>query len=163
MTKSARTTACAALALAASAAAAACGGRTAPILAGDRLAVGTWGGENAGVIVGDTVAHVHIGCTFGDLPGPVPLDAAGRFTVQGSYVLRAYPIAVGPSLPARFTGVVDGGTLTLRVTVTDTVQHRVVELGPASVTYGREPRMGPCPICRSLADRRARVGAMRTR
>jgi hypothetical protein len=115
---------------------------------GDTLAVGTWGGENAGVIVGDTTAHVHVGCTYGDFPAPVALDPGGRFNVAGSYRLRAYPIAVGPAVPAQFAGLVAGAKLTLTVTVEDTVEHKMVVLGPATVTYGRAPRLGPCPICR---------------
>jgi hypothetical protein len=110
------------------------------------LAVGTWGGDNSGVIVTDSVVHVHVGCTFGDMPGKVPLDQDGRFTVDGSYVLRAYPIQTGPSLPAQFSGRVSGRTLTLAIAVHDTVERKVVALGPITVLYGREPEMGPCPI-----------------
>jgi hypothetical protein len=112
------------------------------------IPVGTWGGANAGMIVTDTIAHVHLGCTFGNLRAPVALDAAGRFDAAGSYVLRAYPVTVGPSLPARFSGSVNGSQLTFTVTVTDTVEKRTVTLGPATLTLGTEPRMGPCPICR---------------
>lgn len=112
------------------------------------LSLGTWGGEGSGVIVTDSEAHVHIGCTFGDMPGIIQLDAEGRFTVDGSYVLRAYPIQVGPSLPAQFSGRVRGRILTLAIAVNDTVEKRIVALGPISVEYGRQPEMGPCPICR---------------
>jgi len=34
--------------------------------------------------------------------------------------------------------------MTLTVTLTDTA----VTLGPVQLTLGKEPRMGPCPICR---------------
>ena len=112
------------------------------------LAVGTWGGDNSGVIVTDSAAHVHVGCTFGDMPGNIQLDANGRFTIDGSYVLRAYPIQIGPSLPAQFSGRVSGRTLTLAIAVHDTVEGKVVALGPITVVYGRAPEMGPCPICR---------------
>ncbi len=115
---------------------------------GDTLAIGTWGGDNAGVIVTDTQGHVHIGCTFGDMPGDVALDEQGRFTVGGSYVLRAYPIMIGPSLPAQFSGRVSGRVLTLAVAVNDTVEKKLVSLGPITVLFGRTPTMGPCPICR---------------
>src|SRR5437660_10078679 len=81
--------------------------------AGDRLAPGTWGGDNAAVIVSDSATHVHVGCTFGDMPGTVLLEADGRFRVDGRYVLRAYPIPIGPPLPAQFSGRVVGRTLTL--------------------------------------------------
>jgi hypothetical protein len=113
------------------------------------VALGTWGGDNTGMIVTDSAAHVHVGCTFGDMPGRIPLDASGHFTVDGSYVLQAYPIQTGPSLPASFSGQVLGRTLTLAIAVNDTVQKKVVALGPVTVVYGREPQMGPCPICRA--------------
>lgn len=112
------------------------------------LAIGTWGGDNAGVIVNESQSHVHIGCTFGDMPPGIQLDASGRFTVDGSYVLRAYPVQLGPSLPAQFSGRVVGRTLTLAVAVNDTVEKKLVALGPITVVYARTPSLGPCPICR---------------
>jgi hypothetical protein len=112
-----------------------------------RLALGTWGGEDAGVIVTDSVTHVHVDCTYGDMPGDIPLDEFGRFTIDGSYVLRAYPVMAGPALPAQFSGRVSGRTLTLAIAVNDTVEEKIVALGPVTVLYGRTPEMGPCPIC----------------
>lgn len=120
-----------------------------------KLAIGTWGGDNAGVIVIDSLAHVHIGCTFGDVIGRVVLDADGRFSVSGSYQLRAYPIAVGPTMPAVFTGRVEGSKLTFTVAVTDTTDNnKVTTFGPATVVLGKDPKMGPCPICRNPLERR---------
>ena len=130
------------------------GGRATGDTSADTLAPGTWGGENAGAIVSDTIAHVHIGCTFGDFRPPVALDQAGRFDVAGSYTLRAFPVAVGPSLPAVFTGVVNGNRLTISVAVNDTVEKKLVSVGPVTVVLGREPRMGPCPICRRPGEMR---------
>ncbi len=118
---------------------------------GDQLRLGTWGGENAGVIAEASITHVHIGCTFGDLRGNIELDADHRFNVEGSYVLRAYPVQVGPPLPAQFSGRVSGGVLTLSIAVNDTVEKKLVALGPVTVVYGRTPNMGPCPICRTPA------------
>ena len=115
------------------------------------LTRGTWGGENAGAILDDTVAHVHIGCTLGNFPLPAVVDDQGRFSADGNYTLRAYPIAIGPELPAVFTGVVNGNRLTLSVAVDDTVEKKLVPLGPVTVVLGREPRMQACPICRSIA------------
>jgi hypothetical protein len=114
-----------------------------------QLALGTWGGDNSGIIVTDSAAHVHVGCTFGDMPGNIQLDATGRFTINGSYVLRAYPVQVGPPLPAQFSGRVIGRTLTLAIAVNDTVEKKVVAMGPITVVYGRQPQVGPCPICRA--------------
>lgn len=112
-----------------------------------QLALGTWGTDGAGLIVTDTLAHVHFGCTKGDFRRPQTLDADGRFNVNGSYILRAYPITIGPSLPARFTGVVRGSVLTLSIAIDDTVAKTLVALGPVSLVLGRSPNLGPCPIC----------------
>ena len=113
-----------------------------------KVPLGTWGGDNAGMIVGDTAMHLHVGCTYGDVSGRIAVDANGHFDVPGSYVLRAYPIVVGPSLPARFVGRLDGSVTTVTVTVDDTVQHATVVKGPVVVQLGDAPRLGPCPICR---------------
>ena len=123
-----------------------CSSSTPPVING-QLAIGTWGGENAGVIATDSVTHVHVGCTFGDLPAHVRLDADGRFTLDGTFVLRAYPVLIGPTLPAQFSGRVVGNTLTMAIAVNDTVAKKIVALGPITVTLGRTPEMGPCPIC----------------
>src|SRR3954466_4674104 len=94
------------------------------------LPLGTWGGDNAGMIVGDTAMHLHIGCTFGDVSGRVPLAPNDSFDVTGTYMLRAFPIAVGPAVPARFAGRVDRATAIVTVTVNDTVMKKTVILGP---------------------------------
>lgn len=111
------------------------------------LPLGTWGGDSSGMIVGDTSMHLHIGCTFGDVSGRIKLGDDGSFDVVGSYMLHAYPIAVGPTDPARFTGRVIGSTATVIATVDDTAQHQTVVHGPVVVSLGVPPRLGPCPIC----------------
>jgi hypothetical protein len=110
---------------------------------------GTWGGDNAGLIVSDADVHVHIGCTLGDAPGPIRTDSDGRFEVTGSYNVDAYPVDRGILQPARFTGRIIGQTMTLTVSLTDTARA----LGPVTLIYGREPKMGPCPICRKPGSR----------
>jgi hypothetical protein len=119
------------------------------------IVVGTWGGENAGLIADDTSAHVHIACTFGNVAQGIEPGTDGRFDVPGSYVLRAYPVYVGPSLPARFQGTVTGRSLTLMVVVQDTVADTTVTLGPVKLYLGREPQMQMCPICRKPGERMA--------
>jgi hypothetical protein len=112
------------------------------------IPLGTWGGDSGGMIVGDTAMHLHVACTYGDVSGRIPVSANGQFDVTGSYMLRAYPIAVGPSVPARFIGHVNGSAITVTVIVDDTVEHKTVTRGPVTVKFGDEPRLGPCPICR---------------
>jgi hypothetical protein len=113
-----------------------------------RKVIGTWGGDNAGLIADDTSAHVHSACTFGNVPQTIVLDPRGRFDVAGGYMLRAYPVYVGPTLPARYQGTVIGSVMTLRVTVSDTTADTTAQLGPVRLVRGREPRMQVCPICR---------------
>ncbi len=123
---------------------------------GGLLVKDTWGGADAGVIISETQTHVHIGCTYGDFPASVPVNEQGRFSVNGSYLLRAYPVAIGPALPAEFAGTVNGSSITYTIVVNDTVENKFVTLGPATVTLGKEPRMGPCPICHAPTTRLGR-------
>ena len=118
-----------------------------PISPDGNLLLGTWGGENVAFIVESTATHIHVGCTNGDFPAPIAVDEQGRFNVSGSYVLRAYPVQVGPSLPAQLAGEVSGRQIIFTSAVNDTVEKKLVVLGPETVTFDREPRMGPCPIC----------------
>jgi hypothetical protein len=112
------------------------------------VVVGTWGGENAGLIADDTSAHVHIGCTYGNIPEGIVPDPSGRFDVPGVQNITAHPVDLGVLHPARFHGRVAGGQMTLTVTLTDTA----VTLGPVQLVFGKEPRMGPCPICRKPGE-----------
>ncbi len=105
---------------------------------------GTWGGDNAGLIVSSTDVHVHIGCTLGDAIGPIHPDSNGRFQASGTYNVDAYPVDRGIVHPASFTGQIIGETMTLTVSLTDIARA----LGPVTLVYGKEPKMGPCPICR---------------
>lgn len=108
---------------------------------------GTWGGDNAGLIVSDTVAHIHIGCTLGYARTPLRLNADGRFETTGTYNVDAYPVDRGTIHPAAFTGQVKGNSLSLSVVLTDNGR----QLGPVTLIYKREPKMGPCPICRTAS------------
>ena len=110
---------------------------------------GTWGGENAALIADDTSAHVHIGCTYGNIKQAIVPDEDGRFDVPGVQNITAHPVDLGVLHPARFSGRIVGSQMTLTVTLTDTT----VTLGPVQLQYGKEPRMGPCPICRPGMDR----------
>jgi hypothetical protein len=114
---------------------------------------GTWGGDNAGLIVDKTDIHVHIGCTVGDAVGPIRPGAHGRFEASGTYNVDAYPVNRGIVHPATFTGQIVGQTMTLTVSLTDTTRV----LGPVTLVYGKEPRMGPCPICRVPGGSRNRT------
>jgi len=111
------------------------------------LLEGTWGGQNVALIVEENTSHVHFGCTNGDFSAPIHVDEEGRFSVSGSYMLRAYPIPIGPTVPAQMAGQVQGRRITFTVAVNDTVTKELVVFGPSTVVFGRDPQMGPCPIC----------------
>jgi hypothetical protein len=111
---------------------------------------GTWGGDNAGLQATDTSAHIHIGCTYGNVHQPIVEGPNGSFDVPGEQDITAYPIDNGVLHPARFHGAISGRMMTLTVTLTDTA----VTLGPVSLTYGKDPVLGPCPICFVKAKRR---------
>jgi hypothetical protein len=126
----------------------ACSSTTSSVLPPDGLLqLGTWGGDSGAMIVSDTAMHLHISCTYGDVSGRIAVNTDGSFDVAGRYLLRAYPIAVGPTMPARFVGKLNGTTVTVSVTVNDTVQHATVVRGPVTVKLGDDPRLLPCPIC----------------
>jgi len=111
---------------------------------------GMWGGENAALMADDTSAHVHIGCTYGNIHQQIIPDADGRFDLPGEQNITAHPVDRGIEHPARFAGQVRGGDMILTITLTDTA----VTLGPVVLVYGKEPQMGPCPICRRGMDGR---------
>ena len=115
----------------------------------DKL-IGMWGGENAVAYVEDTVVHVHIGCTVGNSNQLIVPEPGGQFDIKGEYNITAYPVYRPPDHPARFSGTIRGATMTLTIALTDTA----VTLGPVTLYYGREPHMGPCPICRRPVVRR---------
>jgi hypothetical protein len=106
---------------------------------------GTWGGDDAGLIATDSVTHVHIGCTLGYTKGLIPIGDDGKFEAVGTYNVDAYPIDRGIIHPARFSGEISGKTMTITVVLTDNGR----QIGPAKLVYGAEPKMGPCPICKS--------------
>ena len=114
--------------------------------------VGTWGGDNAALIATDSSAHVHIGCTIGDIPQPLLPGPSGRFDLPGLYNITAFPVYRGPDHPARFSGRIVGRVMSLTVTLTDTA----VTLGPVQLTFGAEPKLGACPICRTPKSIRMR-------
>jgi len=113
------------------------------------VAAGTWGGEEAGLLVRADGAHAHIGCTYGDVAGSIPFDADGRFDVTAQWNVSAFPIDRGIFHEARMSGRLTGRSLTFSAKLTDTGQS----LGPVVVTLGREPTMANCPICRNPKPR----------
>jgi hypothetical protein len=132
------------LALVASLAACAKDSTTAPPAA--HLTLGVWGGDRAEVIAGDSVTEVTYGCTSGEFTGNIPLDESGRFTVNGSYDPSVGPVQANGDMPAQLSGLVEGSTLTFAIAVNDTIEKRVISLGPAVVVLGQPATIVVCPV-----------------
>ena len=114
------------------------------------LPVGTWGGKDAGMIVTDSGAHLHVGCTIGEVAVPITVDEHGRFDVPESHNLTAFPVDRGIFLPARLTGHTDGSALSFTLTIDDTVHQKTIVLGPRPGAVGSAPRNGAVPdLCLS--------------
>jgi hypothetical protein len=111
-----------------------------------RLAFGEWGADHAQVVASDSVTEVTYGCTSGEFAGSIPLDASGRFAVNGSFSPYAGPISANGPMPAQFSGLVEGNTLTFAIAVSDTVEHRVISLGPQVVVLGQPANIVVCPL-----------------
>lgn len=106
---------------------------------------GEWASDQADLIVGNASAHLSLlantGCvsSYGDIAGRIPL---GAFDLDGTYsVLTALPS--GPVVyAARFSGTVQGSTMSLTVTVPDLQQT----LGPFTLTYGVHQSFTQCAL-----------------
>ncbi|HWS52859.1 MAG TPA: hypothetical protein VN228_01920 [Pyrinomonadaceae bacterium] len=119
------------------------GGR-APMAQGGRSKglEGAWGGTGARLEVGEAGAEVEFDCAHGTLESPAP-DAAGGFDARGTFTReRGGPVREGAGeerLPARYSGKVEGDTMTLRVEA-----EGVAEALTFTLTRGSAGRLRKC-------------------
>jgi hypothetical protein len=89
----------------------------------DKVGAGVWGGEHIRLQVTESGSSIEYDCAHGMMEQPLVLDAQGRFEVKGKHVReRGGPVRRDDkpdSHPARYTGSVEGKTMTLTVTLTD--------------------------------------------
>jgi hypothetical protein len=115
-----------------------------PISPSDHVAVGTWGGAHIALEVTADRGRIEYDCAHGDLAGSLALDQSGRFDVMGTHS----PEHGGPVRedekpvlrPARYAGRVEGGRMTLGVTLTDTGDI----LGTFTLSQGVAGRLTKC-------------------
>ena len=109
----------------------------------DRVVVGEWGGDHAMLSVHDTNASVEFDCAHGSIDEALILDDDGRFDAPGRYVREhGGPAREGEpedSQPARYTGSVDGRSMTLTVALED--GHAI---GPFALALGQPSRLFKC-------------------
>lgn len=108
-----------------------------------RLPTGTWGGNHVGMEVADAGAKLDYDCASGSIDEPILLDESGRLDVGGTHVKEG----PGPTRPgglrgepARYTGRVEGDTLTLTVKLAGSGE----EIGTYTLVRGRFPRIRKC-------------------
>ena len=104
---------------------------------------GNWGGDHVGMYVTDRVASLDFDCARGTIEGPITPDEQGRFDVPGKYVQEG-PGPVRPDQlrgkPARYSGKVEGKTMTLSVELSGTD----VSIGTFTLVRDRLPRVRKC-------------------
>jgi hypothetical protein len=103
------------------------------------VAQGVWGSAEP---PGPQMTVTSTGATFSDSSGmgqitsPITSDASGKFDVTGTYGASGIPTPGGyPTFPARYTGGIDGKTMTLTVTIT-AADGTTSTKGPFTLTYG---------------------------
>lgn len=112
--------------------------------AGSAVREGIWGGNHIQLDVSDKGAAIEYDCAHGTIAEPIQLNSEGRFQAKGTYV----PEHGGPvrndetpvSHPANYAGSVNGKTLTLTVTLTDSS----ASIGTFTLTQGSEPQLVKC-------------------
>lgn len=105
---------------------------------------GSWGGEHIGLVLDSTGGTLAYDCAAGRIDGPLDVGADGVFTASGSHT----PGTGGPdridapraSYPARYTGRIEGGGMSLRVSV----PTQNLAVGPFTLRRGAEPQLLRC-------------------
>ena len=110
----------------------------------DRVATGVWGGLHIQMEVTEDGARLEYDCAHGTIEQPLVLDGAGRFEWTGTHIReRGGPVRredKPDSHPARYTGQVEGQTMKLTVTLTDTGDT----LDTYTLTQGDSGRIMKC-------------------
>lgn len=97
-----------------------------PTGAPERLPEGEWGGQHIGLVASDTGASIEYDCAAGTITGPLRLASRGEFDWRGVH----FPGHGGPARiderveahPARYTGRVNGESMTLTLILLDDSQ-----------------------------------------
>lgn len=109
-----------------------------------RVATGAWGGRHVALTVTDAGARLEFDCAAGEISEALTIDSSGRLAVDGVFIRErpgAQRVGEEPARqPARYTGKLDGDTLTLDVTLKESNQS----VGSYTVTRGNEARLFKC-------------------
>lgn len=104
---------------------------------------GRWGGQHVGLELGPAGGTLDYDCAAGRIDGPLLPRADGSFEASGTHTPgTGGPERFGvipPSHPARYSGVVRGDRMTLRVAVANGTA-----IGPVTLRLGAEPVLMRC-------------------
>jgi len=106
------------------------------------VATGAWGGDHIILEVSEKGAEAELDCARGEVAQPLQLDKHGDFDVAGTFT----PEHGGPvrrdenvsSAPARYSGHVDGHTMSLTITLGKEI------VGSFTLTRGSAPNITKC-------------------
>ena len=106
--------------------------------------IGTWGGDHIGLEVTDKGAQADFDCAHGSIDEPMTLASDGRFDARGSYT-RETPGPLregqgGQAVPARYSGLVQGSTMTITISLTESGET----VGAFTLTRGKTPKITKC-------------------
>jgi hypothetical protein len=109
-----------------------------------RVATGTWGGPHIGISVTEAGAHIEFDCAYGDIDRPLTVDDRGGLAVDGVFVREhGGPVREGEEAdkkPARYSGRLDGATMTLDVILKDSNE----KIGTFTLKHGAAPGVRKC-------------------
>jgi hypothetical protein len=105
---------------------------------------GIWGGPHLSVEVTDKGARLNYDCAHGTIDHRLKTDRRGHFEASGlHYKERGGPVRRDDNqsgAPATYTGTINGQTMTLTVTLTNT--HEII--GTFTLTHGKRGRVTKC-------------------
>lgn len=115
-----------------------------PLSAVARIPEGGWGGVGIQLVVRGDGAEIEYDCANGSLDGPLALDGEGNFSINGTHTREhGGPIRINEksqSRPARYTGRVQGQSMSLTVTIDGASEA----LGTFTLTRGTPGRLRKC-------------------
>jgi hypothetical protein len=112
-----------------------------PLASARRVPTGEWGGAHAWLEVQGSGARLELDCAHGTIEGALRLGKGGRFRANGRYQREAGPVVEGDAegRPARYSGMLKGNVLTLRI-LTEDGQH----VGPFQLERGAPAELVKC-------------------
>ena len=109
----------------------------------DKALIGVWGGKSALLNVQENGAGLDLACAHGSIEQPIVLDSNRAFDLSGTYEQESFgPQVAGENKkqPARYTGSIEGKTMTLTIKLTQTKET----IGPMTLSFGKMTMLQKC-------------------